>query len=221
MTRAPHSPDFAHVETWIFDLDHTLYPPEAALFAQIEVRMTDWVSRELGVDAQEADRLRADYWARYGTTLSGMMVEHGTDPLPYLTYVHDIDFSCLSVDDGLASAIDALPGRKVVFTNGSAPYARDVLRARGLTGCFEAVYGIAEAGFHPKPKQEAFDTILARDGADPRVSAMFEDDPRNLSVPHALGMRTVHVAPAPLSPQPAHIHHHTDDLTRFLRGVSA
>lgn len=211
---------FSHVDTWIFDLDNTLYPPSSNLFAQIEVRMTDWVAGELGISAPEANRLRSDYWRDYGTTLSGMMARHGTDPLPYLSYVHDIDFSGLTHDAELKAAITALPGRKIIHTNGAAsPYAERVIEARGLTGIFNAVYGIEHAEFHPKPRAEAFHAILAQDGANASTAAMFEDDARNLKVPHSLGMKTVHVAPAPLSEPAPHVHHHTDDLARFLRAL--
>lgn len=210
---------FSHVNTWVFDLDNTLYPPSAGLFAQIEPRMTDWVARELGVSQDEANRLRDEYWRDFGTTLSGLMANHGTDPLPYLTYVHDIDFSGLTRDAELKAAITALPGRKIIHTNGSAPYAERVLEARGLTGIFNAVYGIEHADFHPKPDAQSFDTILKRDGVTPDSAAMFEDDPRNLKVPHKIGMKTVHVAPNPLDPPAPHIQHHTHDLAAFLRAL--
>ena len=205
---------FAHVETWVFDLDNTLYPPEVRLFDQIEVRMTAWVQDALGVDREAADRIRKDYWQRYGTTLAGLMREHDVDPTPYLTYVHEISFEALSPDPALARAIAALPGRAIVYTNGSEPYARQVLAARGLSHLFEAVYGVEHAEFHPKPERRAYDAIIARDGFDPTRAAMFEDDARNLAEPNALGMATVHVAPAP-EPAP-HIAHHTDDLAGFL-----
>jgi putative hydrolase of the HAD superfamily len=205
---------FAHVTTWVFDLDNTLYPPSARLFDQIEVRMTDWVMRSLGVARDEADRLRHSYWRDHGTTLAGLMRNHGVDPGPYLHEVHDIDFSGLAPDPDLAARIDALPGRRIVFTNGSAPYAEQVISARGLSGLFDAVYGVEHAGFHPKPDPAAFDAVFARDRLDPTRAAMFEDDPRNLAVPHARGMKTVHVAETPVVAD--HIHHHTDDLSGFL-----
>ncbi len=176
--------------------------------------MTQYVSRVLGVSAEQANRLRADYWAKYGTTLAGLMTEHGIDPDPYLVAVHDIDFSGLTADPVLAARISALPGRKVVYTNGARPYALNVLRARGLEGVFDAIYGVEHADYRPKPEQAAFEAIFALDGLSPDQGAMFEDDVRNLAVPHALGMRTVHVGPMPL-PAP-HIHHHTDDLSAFL-----
>ena len=209
---------FSHVTHWVFDLDNTLYPPQARLFDQIEVRMTQYVMDALGVPRGEADRLRHHYWQLYGTTLAGLMHEHDVDPAPYLTHVHDISLDHLERDDELARAISALPGRKIVYTNGCAPYAERVLAARGLGGIFDAVYGVEHAGFRPKPERTAFDTIFARDGIRPTAAAMFEDDARNLAAPHAMGMRTVHVAP--LAEQSEHIHHHTDDLTGFLVALS-
>ncbi len=208
---------FSHVRAWVFDLDNTLYPPSARLFDQIEVRMTDWVMAALGVGRDEADRLRTHYWATYGTTLAGLMTEHGVDPGPYLSDVHEIDMAHLVADAELAARISALPGRKIVYTNGCAPYAERVLAARGLTAVFDAVYGVEHAGFRPKPERAAFETIFAADGIDAASAAMFEDDPRNLAAPHQMGMRTVHVAP--VAEPAAHIHHHTDDLSGFLSAL--
>ena len=208
------TPDFASVTTWIFDLDNTLYPPEMGLFPQIEVKMTAWVMRHLGLSQPEANHLRQRYWDHYGTTLTGLMTEHGIEPMAYLADVHDVDFSVLKPAPDLASALAALPGRRIIYTNADGVYARKVLDARGLAGLFDAIYGIEDASFHPKPHARAFETIFARDGLDPTRAAMFEDDPKNLAVPHDMGLRTVHVAPKPVSTP--HIHHHTDDLTRFL-----
>ncbi len=210
---------FRHVETWVFDLDNTLYPPAARLFDQIEARMTAWVMRALGVPRDEADRLRRRYWATYGTTLSGLMAEHGVDPHPYLAEVHDIALDALVPDRALRAALAALPGRRIVHTNACAAYARRVLAARGLDGLFDAVYGVEHTGFRPKPERAAFEAVAARDGLVPARAAMFEDDPRNLVQPHALGMRTVLVAPEP-APAP-HIHHHTDDLAGFVARLAA
>lgn len=205
---------FTHVETWVFDLDNTLYPPRARLFDQIEVRMTQFVMDALKVNRAEADRLRKKYWAEHGTTLAGLMRVHGVDPGPYLTHVHDISLDHLEADTDLNSHIRSLPGRKIVYTNGTAPYAQRVVEKRGLGGAFDAIYGVEHAGFHPKPDRAAFDAVFALDGVRTDRAAMFEDDPRNLAEPHAMGMRTVHVAEAPHKAD--HIHHHTDDLTGFL-----
>lgn len=206
--------DFSHITHWVFDLDDTLYPPRARLFDQVRARMTQYVMDTLNLTHGEADRLRYDYWRRYGTTLAGLMREHGIDPVPYLAHVHDISFDHLEPDAVLAGHIADLPGRRIVYTNGSAPYAEQVLAARGLSGLFDAIYGVEHADFRPKPEREAFETVFALDGLQSNLAAMFEDDARNLSAPHAMGMRTVHVAP---ERDPGdHVHHHTDDLTLFL-----
>ncbi len=210
--------DFDHVTDWVFDLDNTLYPPSARLFDQIEQRMTGYVMRALGLERAEADALRRSYWARYGTTLAGLMREHGLDPEPYMLDVHDISFAALTPDPDLAAAISALPGRRFVYTNGSAPYAARVLEARGLSGLFSGIYGVEHAQYHPKPEASAYAQVFAQAGLEPANAAMFEDDPRNLEVPHALGLRTVLVGPAVLG---AHIQHQTEDLTGFLRAVVA
>ncbi|MGY9049641.1 hypothetical protein P775_18400 [Puniceibacterium antarcticum] len=205
---------FSHVRTWVFDLDNTLYPPAARLFDQIEVRMTRFVMQALGVDHERANFLRGHYWRTYGTTLAGLMREHDVDPGPYLQDVHDITFDALDPDPHLASLIAALPGRKIVYTNGTAPYAAQVLKARGLDAAFDALYGVEHADFAPKPERAAFEAVFARDGVDPLSAAMFEDDVRNLAEPHAMGMRTVHVAPTAVKAD--HIQYHTDDLGAFL-----
>jgi len=205
---------FSHVETWVFDLDNTLYPPQARLFDLIEERMTDYVMTALGVDRAEADRLRHHYWVEHGTTLAGLMRVHDLAPGPYLDHVHDIPLDRLEPDAGLAARIQALPGRKIVYTNGCAPYAERVLARRGLDGIFDAVFGVEHAGYCPKPERAAFDAVFARGGVTPTRAAIFEDDPRNLAEPHAMGMRTVHVAPQRAAG--AHIHHHAGDLADFL-----
>lgn len=222
--------EFSNVECWIFDLDNTLYHPEVRLFAQIERRMTAYVMRELGVDEAEASRLRDHYWRGHGTTLAGLMTEHGIDPLPYLADVHDIDFSVLRPDPALAAAIAALPGRKIIHTNADRAYAKRVLEHRGLGApdLFEAIYGVEESGFHPKPELRAYQLVLDAHGIDPRRAAFFEDDPRNLSVPHDLGMVTVLVGDGRHGPDELaadhdhgpHVQHRTQDLTAFLLALA-
>ncbi|MCA2013899.1 pyrimidine 5'-nucleotidase [Cereibacter sphaeroides] len=209
--------DFQHVDTWVFDLDNTLYHPRVRLFDQIDAKMTDFVMRVTGAAREESDRLRHSYWQEYGTTLAGLMAHHQVDPVPYLVEVHDIDFSVLEPDPALRRAIEALKGRRIVYTNGSAPYARRVLEARGLEGLFDAVYGVEDADYHPKPRPEAFEKVFGKDGLNPSRAAMFEDDVRNLKVPHALGMKTVLVTPEAAAFD--HVHHHTDDLAGFLSGL--
>ncbi len=207
---------FAHVETWVFDLDNTLYPPGIRLFDQIERRMTAYVMAALGLDAAAANALRADYWRQYGTTLAGLMAEHGLDPEPYLADVHDIDLGAVAPAPALRAAIKALPGRKIVYTNGSRTHARRVTEALGIREAFDALYGFEDAGYVPKPREDAFATVFAAAGLMPARAAMFEDDVRNLSVPFALGMRTVLVGDGDTA---EHVDHQTGDLAGFLQAL--
>lgn len=204
---------------WVFDLDNTLYPPSVRLFDQIEAKMVAYVMRTLDVDRDHADHLRRHYWQAHGTTLAGLMAEHAIDPEPYLDEVHDISFGALKADIDLRRGIAALPGRRIIYTNGSAPYARRVIAGLGLEGLFDAVYGIEHADYYPKPRAEAFARVFERDGITTAGATMFEDDARNLAVPHALGMHTVHVADA-AEPAP-HIKFHTAKLSQFLTRLSA
>ncbi len=205
---------FAHVDTWVFDLDNTLYPPSADLFSQMDVRFSAYVGRLTGLDQDQARQLCIDYWDAYGSTLIGLIAHHDVDPHHFLADVHAIDVSHLQPDEVLQTAIAQLPGRKIVFTNGSENHAKRVLAARGLTRQFDAVYGVEHANFQPKPTHDAFTTVFTTDGVIPTKAAMFEDEARNLKVPHALGMRTVHVHAD--AGDDDHIHHHTHDLADFL-----
>lgn len=204
---------FSHVRTWVFDLDNTLYPPGARLFDQIEDLMNSYIVSRLGVDLAQAMHLRDQYWRDHGTTLAGLIAHHGIDPDEFLDVVHDIELSALAPAPDLATAIHALPGRRIVYTNGSRSHAARVTAALGLTGAFDALYGVEDAEYVPKPQQSAFAKVFALAALAPAESAMFEDDPRNLEVPHMLGMKTVLVGPAIDAP---HVHFTTEDLADFL-----
>lgn len=205
---------FDHIEVWVFDLDNTLYPPEIRLFDQIERLMTGYVSRQLGVSADDASRLRQRYWAEYGTTLAGLMDRHGVDPDPYLREVHDIDLSEIPADPALAESLLALSGRRIVYTNGSRRHAERVTEARGIRHAFHAIYGIEDAGYVPKPQEDAYRRIIDADGLAPAGAAMFDDDARNLLVPFRMGMRTVLVGDD--GRQAEHVHHRAGNLADFL-----
>ncbi|MEJ1156842.1 pyrimidine 5'-nucleotidase [Prosthecomicrobium sp. N25] len=186
---------FAHVDTWVFDLDNTLYPAHSNLFGQVDVRIRDYVRVLLDTDEEEAQRLQRGWYQQYGTTLRGLMIEHGISPDAFLEYVHDIDHSVLAPDPALGDAIEALPGRKFIMTNGSRKHAEKTARALGIAHHFEDVFDIVAAGLLPKPHRDAYDIFLKLHGIEPKRSAMFEDLSRNLAVPHGLGMRTVLVVP--------------------------
>lgn len=223
-------------QDWIFDLDNTLYPAECDLFSQIDTRMTDFVSRYVGIPPADAKALQKKYYFEHGTTLNGLMREHGMPASAFLDYVHDLDYTPVTPAPALRAALEALPGRKIVFTNGSRGHAERTLKALGLEdGVFAELFGIEEAGYTPKPHPESFDRLIATHDIDPAASVMVEDLSRNLVTAHDLGMSTVLVwswkdwshepegaRPAgPVDETPDHIHHATNDLTAFLEAVNA
>ena len=185
---------FAHVETWVFDLDNTLYPHHL-LWQQVDDRIRAYVAEFLKVSKDEAFRVQKDYYKRYGTTMRGLMTEHGLNPDDYLEYVHQIDHSPLEPNPALGAALERLPGRKLILTNGTRKHADAVMRRLGIHHHFEDVFDIVAAELEPKPAAKTYERFLARHDVDAGKAAMFEDLARNLEAPHALGMTTVLVVP--------------------------
>ncbi len=183
--------DFSAVRHWVFDLDNTLYPARYRLFDQIDQRMGEYISRLFGVDRGEARRIQKDYFYRYGTTLRGLMKNHGADPRAFLEYVHDIDYSAIRPDARLDKALGALPGRKWVFTNGTEAHARAVMERLGISGHIDEVFDITHCDYLPKPLPETYAAFVRKTGVEPKQAAMFEDIARNLKRPHEMGMTTV------------------------------
>ncbi|MFM9853553.1 MAG: pyrimidine 5'-nucleotidase [Sphingomonadaceae bacterium] len=180
-----------HIDTWIFDLDNTLYPSNCNLFALIDDRMGRYIARRFGVDRQEAHRIQKQYFYNHGTTLSGLMTEHDVDPYEFLDFVHDIEMDRITPNPSLAAAIDALPGRAFIFTNGDAPYARRVLDRLGLGSCFDGLFDIHDSGYAPKPHAACYDKMCDTLNVEPNRALFVEDMARNLRPAKALGMATV------------------------------
>ena len=214
------TPNLSHVETWIFDLDNTLYHPSARLFDQINARMTGFIMRELGLDRAAADGLRRSYWQRYGTTLGGLIDSHGIDPEQFLDEVHAIDLSALRPDAALAAAIGGLPGTRIVHTNGARAHAVRVLAARGLEGVFDAVYAIEDNDLAAKPRPDAYRRVIRLSGLDPARAAMIEDDVRNLEAPKALGMATIWLCHRAGARAPAFVDRRITRLIPFLQELA-
>lgn len=209
--------DLRHVETWLFDLDNTLYPVESGFMGQVEGRMTDYVQKLTGLDRAEAYRLQKKYLADHGLTLTGLVKHHGIDPNDYLELFHDLSLESLSHDPELVEAIARLPGRRLIFTNADDIHAERVLARLGLSHLFEDVFHIGLSDYVPKPHPEAFQRMSERHAIDPRATAFFEDSERNLAPAAELGMTTVLVGPhAPASTAPF-INYKTDKLAPFLQ----
>ena len=186
------TPDLSHIDSWIFDLDNTLYPADVEFFSQIVVKIEQYVARYLSLEPEAALHLQKEYLTEYGTTLSGMMAVHGMDPAPFLDYVHDVDLAFLKPNPTLRKNIEALPGQKYIFTNGSKGHARNVAGHLKLFDLFDGHFGVEDTGYIPKPKAQAYDVFLnVFTEIDPRKAIFFEDNLRNLEVPKALGMKTV------------------------------
>lgn len=222
---------FRSTRTWIFDLDNTLYPADCNLFAQVDQRMGEFIARYLGVPFEHARHLQKSYYRQFGTTLTGLMKVHKLDPTDFLDYVHDIDLTVVNEHPGLAAVIERLPGRRLIFTNGSRRHAERVAGKLGVLHLFEDICDIAACDFVPKPEADAFDRMVRRHGVAAQSAAMFEDMPHNLEVPHALGMTTVLVHSSyydhPIQHKirawkepPEHVHHMTENLADFLERVA-
>src|SRR6476660_8787876 len=216
---------FGHIDTWVFDLDNTLYPHHVNLWQQVDARIGEFISAFLGGRRVMEKRIQKDYYRRYGTSMHGV---HADD---YLAYVHRIDHSPLQPNPAMGAAIAKLPGRKLILTNGSTDHADKVLQRLGIGAHFEAVFDIIAAELEPKPAPQTYQKFLGTHGVNPRTSAMFEDLARNLIVPHQLGMTTVLVVPDGTRQvvredwelegrDAAYVDHVTDDLTGFLQGLA-
>lgn len=231
MTDTPTAADFRHVETWVFDLDNTLYPAKCDLFSQIDRRMGAFIADALDLSLEDAHALRHRYYVEHGTTLAGLIRRHDVCPHSFLDYVHDIDLAVVQPAPELGAAIDVLPGRKFVFTNGSRKHAEAVSAKLGVLDRFEDIFDIHALGYvDPKPARAAFDRFVDANRIHPRQAALFDDLPHNLETAHGLGMTTIwidcramgrpeHMTDADLSELPAHIHHRTEALAPFLTAV--
>jgi putative hydrolase of the HAD superfamily len=186
-------PRFAHIRDWIFDLDNCLYPASTGLFALIDERMGAYIQRLLGCDPLEAKRVQKAHFHEHGTTLAGLMKEHGVDPRDFLEDVHAISLECVQCDERLAQLLPRLPGRRFVFTNGDARYARRVLEAIGVDRHFDELHDIHASSYRPKPDPHGYELLCERFGIDPGHALLADDMVQNLAPAKALGMTTIWV----------------------------
>ena len=208
------------IETWIFDLDNTLYPASCRLFDQIHENMTRFIADRLGLSREAALALQKTYFREHGTTLRGLMTVDRIDPDDFLAFVHEIDLSCVPPDPVLVVALAALPGRKIVHTNGSVRHAERLLDHLGIAGSFCGIVDIVAAGYEPKPGLAGYRELLRRHRVTPTTALMIEDMARNLVPAAGLGMTTAWVRNpldwAAAGSEGDHIHHVVDDLGSFL-----
>ncbi|MEQ8435688.1 MAG: pyrimidine 5'-nucleotidase [Oceanicaulis sp.] len=214
-----------HVNTWVFDLDNTLYPADADIMVQVDKRMTEFVMKLLDLDHDAARAVQKKYWHSYGATLTGLMANHDVDMADFLDFVHDVDHDAITPDPVLADHVAAIEGKRLVFTNGSYKHAERVIDRLGLNGLFDDLYDIKAGGYTPKPERESFERFTRKFGFDPNGAVMFEDSARNLETAAAMGYTTVLVRAAREIPggesagpnaAPSHVHYTADCLRTFL-----
>jgi putative hydrolase of the HAD superfamily len=219
MSPLPAKVDLRHIDTWLFDLDNTLYPAESGFMAEMVVRMTDFVEKVTGLPRDAAFKLQKDYLAEHGLTLKGMMLNHGVDPEAFHAVFHDMSLEALAHSPELLAALERLPGRRLIFTNADDVHAARVLERLGLDHLFDDVFHIGSAGYEPKPSPEAFARINAAHSIDPQVTAFFEDAERNLAPAADLGMTTVLVGAHAAASTAPFVHHRTATLAPFLNAA--
>ena len=212
------------VDTWVFDLDNTLYPATSTVYPEVESRMNEFIMAELKLELAAAIALRKRFFEAHGTTLRGLMNDYGLPPRPFLDYVHELDLSGLERNEALGAAIAALPGRKLIFTNATVRHAERVLDQLGMAHHFCGIHDIEACAFVPKPDPSGYHELLRRHGVEGPRAAMVEDIAKNLVPAAALGMTTVWVKGGPHADADddvvQHIHHIADDLAAFLRGAA-
>ncbi len=223
---------FAGIDSWVFDLDDTLYAIGPELAALFDDRMRSFIERAVGVGPREASAMQEDLFRRHGATARGLMIEHGVQPDDFLDYVHDVDHSTIEPDPKLMAVIAALPGKHYILTNSPRRHAERTIERLGATDHFADIFDFASSGSHAKPHRHAYENLIAKTGAVPARSAMFEDIAGNLVEPQALGMTTVLVVPPrtrtlfrgswdlEAGARPA-VDFITDHLTGFLTAVLA
>jgi putative hydrolase of the HAD superfamily len=213
------------VETWIFDLDNTLYPASCRLFDQVQRRMNDYICDRLALSPEAAAELRRSYFREHGTTLRGLMTVNTIDPHDFLAFVHDIDLAGVPPDPALAAALRRLAGRKIIHTNGSRHHAERLLDHLGIADSFCGIVDIVAADFDPKPSLAGYRLLLRRHGVSAHRALMVEDIARNLAPAAELGMTTAWLRNgldwAAAESDRDYIHHVIDDLCGFLDAATA
>lgn len=219
----PKWADFDHIDTWIFDLDNTLYPAHTNLFAKIDKKMGEFVSDFLGVDLPEAKIVQKKYFHEHGTTLNGLMRNHNMDPQDFLDYVHDIDVTDLAAAPELSGALEELNGRKIIFTNGSHYHATNVASQLGINHHFEHIFDIVAADYKPKPDMGVYEKLVKELDIDPEKAVLFEDMAKNLAPAREMGMMTVWLPNeehwSHETAEKGHIQYSTENLAEWLHGL--
>jgi putative hydrolase of the HAD superfamily len=209
--------DVAHIKSWIFDLDHTLYPYEAEVMHRVSAKMTHYVARLLSLSFDEAKLIQKQYLRDHGTTLAGLMKHHATDPYDFMDDVHDVSLEGLSPDYELNRYISSLRGQKIVFTNADSKHSKRLLDHLEMAELFDAIFHLEHANLVPKPNIETYRSLIATHNITATQAIFFEDTPRNLLPAKTLGMMTVLIGPHALENTDDYIDFRAHSLKAFFK----
>jgi putative hydrolase of the HAD superfamily len=215
---------FNSINCWIFDLDNTLYSGQTKVFAQVDKKMSKYISNKLNIDLIKAKEIQKNYFYQYNTTLNGMIKNHKIDPEEFLEFVHDVDISFLQKDDKLATEIKKLNGKKIIFTNGSRKHALNVTKKIGIDNLFDGIFDIVNANYVPKPSIEPYKKLVEKHKIDPKLSVFVEDIARNLKPAYEMGMKTIWIENeepwAKEFSDSKFINYKTNNLSEFLKKIN-
>ena len=212
---------FQSINCWLFDLDNTLYSGDTKVFAQIDKKMSKYISEKLNVNIEEAKKIQKSYFYEYNTTLNGLIKNHKIDAKEFLEFVHDVDIDFLKEDTALREELKKLNGKKIIFTNGSRKHALNVTQKIGIKDCFDGIFDIVESGFIPKPSIEPYKKLVEKHKIDPKLCVFVEDIARNLKPAYEMGMKTVWIENeepwAKKFSDSSFVNYKTNNLSEFLK----
>jgi len=216
--------DLQPIKFWIFDLDNTLYSGNTKVFEQVDKKMTEYISKKLKVDKEDAKKIQKKYFHEYNTTLNGMIKNHKINANEFLEFVHDINIDFLQKDTNLAKEIEKLEGIKIIFTNGSRKHALNVTKRLGINQLFDDIFDIVDCDFIPKPLMEPYKKLVEKHKIDPKLCVLVEDIARNLKPAYEMGMKTVWIENnepwASKFSDNNFVNYRTSNLPEFLRKIN-
>jgi len=215
-----------NVDTWVFDLDNTLYSADSGIFQQVSELMGKFVSKHLNIDIKEAKKIQRKYYKKHGTTLRGMMDNHGVDPDTFLNEVHQLDYSIVEPNQKLNEELDKLRGKKIIYTNANLPHVNQVLSRLELTNMFDDIFDIKMADYIPKPELNPYKQFIDKFNINTSCAIMFDDIAKNLVPAKDLGFTSVWINAGyenfsdDIASSRGSLDYETKDLSSFLNGIN-
>ena len=214
------------IDNWIFDLDNTLYSADSGIFQQVHKLMGKFIKNYLNIETKKANELQRKYYKEHGTTLRGMMDNHGVDPDYFLSEVHKLDYSIVGSNNKLNMELKKLNGKKIIYTNANMEHVLNVLERIELSNCFDHVFDIKMANYIPKPQLTPYNHIVKKFDLNPSKSAMFDDIAKNLVPAKNVGFTSIWIDAGyenfsdDIKSSKKYLDFETNDLCVFLEKVN-